>query len=135
MTGWITSLVESLGYRGILLLMFLENVVPPVPSELIMPLGGFLAGQGKLGLLGVVLAGTAGSVLGALPLYGLGRWVGQPRLCRWAERHGHWLAVSPEEGTRAARAPARARDLRDNGNRCRDKSDRRNRIVARAWGD
>jgi membrane protein DedA with SNARE-associated domain len=97
----ITSLVESLGHWGILALMFLENVVPPVPSELIMPLGGFLAGQGRLNFALVVLAGAAGSVLGALPLYGLGRWVGEARLCRWAGRHGHWLAVAPDDVRRA----------------------------------
>ena len=101
MTDWITSLVESLGYWGVLALMFLENVVPPIPSELIMPLGGFLAGQGRLSLGLVVLAGTAGSVLGALPLYGIGRWIGEARLCRWTQRHGHWLAVSPDDVRRA----------------------------------
>ena len=97
MDGWLTSFVERLGYVGVLILMFLENVVPPIPSELIMPLAGFRAGQGHLNFALVVLAGTAGSVLGALPLYGVGRWVGQARLLRWTERHGHWLAVSPDD--------------------------------------
>ena len=97
MTGWITSLIDSLGYGGVLFLMVLENVFPPIPSELIMPLAGFLAGQGRMSFPLAVLAGTAGSVLGALPLYALGRWVGQARLCRWTERHGHWLAVSPND--------------------------------------
>jgi membrane protein DedA with SNARE-associated domain len=102
MTQWPGTLVESTGYGGIVLLMFLENVLPPIPSELIMPLAGFLAAQGKLGLAGVVAAGTAGSVLGALPLYGLGRWVGQDRLCRWSSRWGHWVAVSPEDIRKSA---------------------------------
>ena len=101
MTEWSGQLVESMGYGGVVLLMFLENVLPPIPSELIMPLAGFLAGQGKLSLLGVIAAGTAGSVLGALPLYGLGRWLGQERLCRWAGRWGHWVAVSPEDVRRS----------------------------------
>jgi membrane protein DedA with SNARE-associated domain len=97
MTEWSGRIVESLGYGGVVFLMFLENVLPPIPSELIMPLAGFLAGQGKLSLAGVVAAGTAGSVLGALPLYALGRWLGQERLCRWAGRWGHWMAVSPDD--------------------------------------
>lgn len=97
MSDWVTSAVESLGYWGIVLLMFLENVVPPVPSELIMPLAGFQAGRGELSFWGVVAAGTAGSVLGAVPLYYLGRWIGEQRLRRWVERHGHWLAVSTED--------------------------------------
>ena len=66
MTGWITALVDALGYPGIVLVMFLENVFPPLPSELIMPLAGFSASRGTLRLPGVILAGTLGSVLGAL---------------------------------------------------------------------
>ena len=102
MTGWSTHVVESMGYGGVVFLMFLENVLPPIPSELIMPLAGFQAGQGKLRLSGVVAAGTVGSVLGALPLYGLGRWLGQERLCRWAGRWGHWAAVSPDDIRKSA---------------------------------
>jgi membrane protein DedA with SNARE-associated domain len=97
MSDWVTNAVESLGYWGIVLLMFLENVVPPVPSELIMPLAGFQAARGELTFWGVVAAGTAGSVLGALPLYCLGRMIGEQRLRGWIERHGHWLAVSTED--------------------------------------
>ena len=97
MNDWVTNAVESMGYWGVVLLMFLENVFPPIPSELIMPLAGFEAARGDLTLWGVILAGTAGSVLGALPLYYLGRAVGEERLKRWACRHGHWLAVSAED--------------------------------------
>lgn len=97
MTDWVTRAVESMGYWGVVLLMFLENVVPPIPSELIMPLAGYQAARGDMTFWGVVIAGTVGSVLGALPLYYLGRVVGEERLRRWAERHGHWLAVSPED--------------------------------------
>ena len=97
MADWVTSFVESFGVWGVLLLMFLENVVPPIPSELIMPLAGFQSAQGRMSFWGVVLAGTAGSVLGAVPLYCLGRAVGTGRLRRWVVRHGHWLALSPED--------------------------------------
>jgi len=61
------------GYGAIFLAMFLENLFPPIPSELIMPLGGFYVHQGQLALVPVVLAGLLGTVLGALPWYGIGR--------------------------------------------------------------
>jgi membrane protein DedA with SNARE-associated domain len=101
MSDWVTSFVESMGVWGVLVLMFLENVLPPIPSELIMPLAGFQATQGRMTFWGVVLAGTAGSVLGAIPLYYLGRVVGEDRLCRWVGRHGHWLALSTDDLNKA----------------------------------
>jgi membrane protein DedA with SNARE-associated domain len=98
----ITGLVEQTGYLGIALLMLAENVFPPIPSELIMPLAGFAAARGELGMAGVVAAGTAGALAGALFWYGLGRWVGLERLKRWAAEHGRWLTVSPDDLDRAA---------------------------------
>ena len=77
MFDWIQNLMSSLGYVGIAFLMFLENVFPPIPSELIMPLAGFSSAQGELSFLGVVLAGMVGSVVGVLPLYYLGRVFGE----------------------------------------------------------
>ena len=97
MTQWVTSAVESFGVWAVLFLMFLENVLPPIPSELIMPMAGFQATRGHMSFWGVVAAGTAGSVLGALPLYYLGRVVGRERLRRWVARKGHWLALSPDD--------------------------------------
>jgi membrane protein DedA with SNARE-associated domain len=97
MNDWITSAIDSMGYFGIVLLMLLENIVPPIPSELIMPLAGFVASQGKLSFWGVIAAGTAGSVLGALPIYYLGRGLGRDRLRYLAKHHGHWLAVAPKD--------------------------------------
>jgi len=97
MLDWITNTMNSMGYFGIVLMMFLENVFPPIPSELIMPLAGFTATQGKLGFPGVVIAGTVGSVLGALPLYYLGKIVGEERLKAWADKYGQWLTVSSED--------------------------------------
>jgi membrane protein DedA with SNARE-associated domain len=94
MKEWIVNLIDSTGYFGLALLMFLENVFPPIPSELIMPLGGFGASQGKLTLPLVVLTGTVGSVVGQLPLYYLGHYLGKRRLMNLANRYGKWLAVS-----------------------------------------
>lgn len=101
MFDWVTSVVEQGGYIGIFLLMFAENVFPPLPSEIIMPLAGFVAARGELNLIGVVLAGTAGSLLGAILWFYIGRWLGLDRLKRMAARHGRWLTVSPADIDRA----------------------------------
>lgn len=103
MQQWINETINTLGYAGIALMMFLENVFPPIPSEVIMPLGGFASTESGLTLLGVILAGTLGSVLGQLPLYYLGRAVGEARLKRWAREHGRWVMVSEDEIERAKR--------------------------------
>jgi membrane protein DedA with SNARE-associated domain len=93
MLAWVSQLMSSLGYAALVFLMFVENVFPPIPSELIMPLAGFVSTQGGLSLAGVIAAGTLGSVLGALPLYYLGRRLGAERLKTLADRHGRWLTV------------------------------------------
>lgn len=101
MTAWITRLIVQGGAGGVFLLMLLENVVPPIPSELIMPLAGFVSAQGRMSGPGAILAGTAGSVLGAWLWYELGRRLGRERLGRWVEAHGRWLAITPQEYRRA----------------------------------
>ena len=103
MASWVMEFIFSAGYSGILLLMFIENVFPPIPSELIMPLAGFMVGQGKLTFVGTTLAGTAGSVLGALPLYYFGKTLGEERVKRLAQRYGRWLTVSRQDIERASR--------------------------------
>ncbi len=107
MFDWIVGLVEQTGYVGIALLMLAENLFPPIPSELIMPLAGFSAARGRLDLALVVLSGTVGSLLGALAWYYVGRWVGPHRLRRLSARHGRWLTLSPADVDRAREAFAR----------------------------
>lgn len=97
MLNWITNTIASLGYAGIALLMLLENILPPIPSELIMPLAGFTITQGKFNFPYVILAGTLGSVLGALPWYWIGKHVGEKRLRQWIDRHGKWLTLSGKD--------------------------------------
>ena len=97
MAQWVMRMMSSAGNPAIVLLMFIENVFPPIPSELIMPLAGYMAGQGRLALAGIIIAGTIGSVLGALPLYAAGRKVGEKRLKELADRHGRWVTVSSDE--------------------------------------
>ncbi len=94
MKEWILETMTSLGYLGIGLLMFLENLFPPIPSELIMPLAGFTAAQGKMQMLPAIAAGVIGTVLGAFPWYYLGRVVSEERIKGWADRYGKWLGIS-----------------------------------------
>lgn len=103
MFDWITDIVSQGGYPGIVAMMLAENVFPPIPSELIMPLAGFVAAQGGLNPVLVVLAGTLGSVLGALPWYYAGRWLGEVRARAFAARHGRWLALDEKEVGQAIR--------------------------------
>lgn len=97
MLDWITSTINSLGYLGIALLMFVENIFPPVPSEIIMPLAGFTVTQGKLSVVYVILAGMVGSVLGALPWYYAGKQLGENRLKKFADKYGKWLTLSGKD--------------------------------------
>jgi len=102
----IGAAVESnptAGYGAIFAAMFLENLFPPIPSELIMPLGGFYVQQGKLALIPVVLAGLLGTVLGALPWYGIGRLVNEERIEHWLDRHGRWIGIRSQELQRSRR--------------------------------
>jgi membrane protein DedA with SNARE-associated domain len=97
MSTWIFEVVQALGYIGIALLTLLENVFPPIPSEVIMPLAGFNASQANVSLLGAIAAGSTGSLAGATLWYFVGRRIGGRRLRKWVEKHGRWLTLSNEE--------------------------------------
>lgn len=97
----IINTINSLGYVGIALLMALENLVPPIPSELIMPLAGFTVTQGEMNFFIVVIAGTIGSVLGATPWYFLGKSWGLKRTKKIADRYGKWLTLSGKDVDKA----------------------------------
>ena len=90
---WVLSIMEKLGYLGIAFLMFLDNVFPPIPSEIIMPSAGYTASKGELTLIGVIMAGSAGSILAAMLLYWIGRKVPQQRLFKLTERYGKYLRI------------------------------------------
>ncbi|HVI34334.1 DedA family protein [Phenylobacterium sp.] len=107
MFEWVVGVVVGAGLVGVALLMFGENLVPPIPSEVVMPLAGFAAAQGHLSFPGVVAAGTAGAVAGASFWYVVGRRIPEARLRAWVERHGRWLTIDTEELDRAQRAFAR----------------------------
>ena len=91
---WI---IELIGYQGIAFAMFLENVFPPIPSELIMPFGGFLAGQGTMSLGGVILAGVIGTYIWVLPFYLIWYRLHKEKLLKLTARRGGYLWISVEE--------------------------------------
>lgn len=86
-----------MGYVGIALLMFAENLFPPIPSELIMPLAGFTVAQGKMNFVLAVVAGLLGTMLGALPWYYAGKLLGEERLKSLADKYGKWITVSSRD--------------------------------------
>src|SRR5215475_3664443 len=81
---WLVETIFRFGYTGIVLLMAIESSIFPLPSEIVMPPAGVLVAQGRMNPVLVVLAGTAGSVLGALANYALAAWLGRPLLHRYA---------------------------------------------------
>ncbi|MBX7265416.1 DedA family protein [Micromonospora sp. Llam7] len=86
LTGWAAGVIEASGAVGVALLVALESIVPPIPSEIVLALAGYLAGEGRFNVVVVTVAATVGSVLGALVLYWLGAVVGEDRLKRWLDR-------------------------------------------------
>lgn len=97
MTEWITRTMETLGYLGIGFLMFLENLFPPIPSELIMPFAGFTVSKGDMSFLPAVVAGVVGTILGAFPWYYAGKFFGEERLRDLADKYGKWITVTGKD--------------------------------------
>lgn len=104
METWIFDLVEQGGYVGIFLLMLLETVFPPIPSEVIMPVAGVSAAAGALTLGGVIVAGTAGAMAGNLVWYLLARAIGIDRFQPLIEKYGRWLTIAWSDAERARAA-------------------------------
>lgn len=97
MEAWITGVMESYGYAGIFFLILMENIFPPIPSEVVLTVGGFMTTTSGMTVFGVIAASTAGSVSGAIILYYLGRWLSVERLEGIIERHGKWLRVKKQD--------------------------------------
>lgn len=101
MAEWFQSIVDTLGYPGITVLMIIETLFPPVASEIVMPLAGYVAGKGDLSFIGVIIAAMIGFLVGVLPLYFLGRYVSNRGLKNWLEEHGTWFMPTREDLERA----------------------------------
>ncbi|EEP71474.1 conserved membrane protein [Micromonospora sp. ATCC 39149] len=111
LTGWVAGVIEATGAVGVALLVALESIIPPIPSEIVLAMAGYLASQGRFNVVLIVLAATVGSLVGALVLYWLGAAIGEERLKRWLdhiplvdrddlekadrwfERHGRWAVL------------------------------------------
>ncbi len=95
------GLLSTMGYPGLVLIIFIENVFPPIPSDVILPLAGFTAATTSMTLIGAILATTSGSLLGAIALYYLGYWLGETRVRRFAGRFGKYLTFEEAEVDRS----------------------------------
>jgi membrane protein DedA with SNARE-associated domain len=95
--SWVLGLVDTLGYPGLAIVVALENVFPPIPSEAVLPMAGYLVQQGRMTLLWATVSATVGSVLGALILYGLGYAWGGRRVRSFIKAYGRWAMVSEED--------------------------------------
>lgn len=101
MENWIISLMEQYGLWGIFFLIALENIFPPIPSEVILTFGGVMTGQTDLTVTGVVLVSTAGSVVGAVVLYGIGLILDVKTMEKIVDRYGKFLRLKNEDIHRA----------------------------------
>jgi membrane protein DedA with SNARE-associated domain len=98
MFNWIANVIARLGYTGVIGLTFLENLFPPIPSELVIPMAGFVAAsEGEMRLGFVIVAGSIGSLAGATFWYAIARKVGEKRLRAWVERHGKWVTLGRKD--------------------------------------
>jgi len=95
--AWILTTVQTGGYVGVAFLTLVENIFPPIPSELILPVAGFLVSTGELNFIWVVVAATVGSVVGALLFYGLGYWLGDKKLRAFVRSYGKWMALDEND--------------------------------------
>lgn len=97
MEAWITAVMENYGYAGIFFLILIENIFPPIPSEIVLTVGGFMTTTAAMTIPGVIAASTAGSVSGAVILYYLGRWLSVEKLEGLVESHGKWLRIKKQD--------------------------------------
>ncbi|XID91981.1 DedA family protein [Paenibacillaceae bacterium WGS1546] len=97
MENWISEIMNDFGYAGIAFLIAVENLFPPIPSEVILTFGGFMTTYSELTLAGVVIFSTIGSIVGAIALYGIGYWIDEAKLERIVGRWGRILRLTPED--------------------------------------
>ena len=104
---WVQDVINQFGYFGVALLVIIENVFPPIPSEIVLPFAGFVAQQGSsaaqsdTSVIGMMIAATIGSVVGALILYFVSAAIGPDRLRAFVEKFGKWFGVKSSDLVRA----------------------------------
>ena len=103
---YITKAVETnstIAYLTIFLAMFLENIIPPIPSEIIMPLGGFFVYQQKLDFYILVFWGLLGTILGSIPWYYLGKLVNENRISNFLDKKGKYIGITSNDLAKSKR--------------------------------
>jgi len=88
---WLVHLMETVWYSGLVFAGFLENIIPPIPSEVIMPLAGYLAAQGKMNIILVILLGTLWSSLGTIPYFFIGRYFSKHKISTFVAQYGKYF--------------------------------------------
>jgi membrane protein DedA with SNARE-associated domain len=99
LADWVTEVIDKLGYLGVALLVALENLFPPIPSEVVLPFAGFVARDGEANVFGMIAAATVGSLAGAWILYGISAWIGPERLARFLVRYGKYVRLTAADIT------------------------------------
>jgi len=98
MESFVINIMNSYGYLGIGLLILIENLFPPIPSELILTFGGFMTIDSKMTIIGVVIASTIGSLLGAIALYYIGKILNKERLIKIVNsKYGKLLRIKTKD--------------------------------------
>lgn len=103
LVDWLVGVIDSLGYVGVLLAIFLESFIAPIPSQLILPFSGFVASQGSLNIVLVILVAGLGAYLGTLPFYFVGLW-GEEFIAKFLDKYGKYLFISKDELDKGYRA-------------------------------
>ena len=98
---WAQDVIEQFGYVGVALLVVVENVFPPIPSEIVLPFAGFVAQRGGESVVIMILAATVGSVGGALIMYWIAAVIGDERLHAFTRKFGKWVQIREVDLTRA----------------------------------
>jgi membrane protein DedA with SNARE-associated domain len=101
LTDWVVDVIRAIGYLGVALLVALESVFPPIPSEIVLPAAGLAAARGEANVIGMIVAATIGSVVGAWALYLVAAAIGEARLRALVVLHGRWVGVKPADLDRA----------------------------------
>jgi membrane protein DedA with SNARE-associated domain len=97
----IKNIIQTVGYPGVAFATFAENIFPPIPSEVVIPFAGFVAADGSLSFVGVWIASTLGSVIGAVVIYYIGMWAGDSVFRGFLRRYGRWVGTSEGDYDRA----------------------------------
>lgn len=101
LTDWVVDVIKAIGYLGVALLVAVESIFPPIPSEVVLPAAGLAASRGEANVVLMIVAATVGSVLGAWALYLIAAAIGDTRLHALVARYGRWIGVKPKDLERA----------------------------------